>query len=88
MQGNWTVSIPLKYLILMPDNQEAKCFKFTYIRNFAPPPRIFLGGGVQKFFPPPRFFSVYAFGLDFFYLSNPSFIFCMVRQELIICALL
>ena len=29
MQGNWTVCETLKYLILMPDIQEAKCFEFT-----------------------------------------------------------
>ena len=29
MQGNWTVCVPLKYIILMPDIQEAKCFEFT-----------------------------------------------------------
>ena len=29
MQGNWTVCVPLKYLILMPDIQEAKYFEFT-----------------------------------------------------------
>ena len=29
MQGNWTVCVPLKYLILMPDIQEAKYIEFT-----------------------------------------------------------
>ena len=44
MQGNWTVCVPLKYLILMPDIQEAKYFEFT----------------VQILTPPPRMISVYA----------------------------
>ena len=29
LQGIWTECVPLKYLILMPDIQEAKCFEFT-----------------------------------------------------------
>ena len=30
LESNYcTVRVPLKYLILMPDIQEAKCFKFT-----------------------------------------------------------
>ena len=29
MQGNWTLCVPLKYQILMPNIQEAKCFEFT-----------------------------------------------------------
>ena len=47
MQGNWTVCVPLKYLILMPDIQEAKCFEFTV--QISPPP---LGGprGGKQFF--------------------------------------
>jgi len=44
MQGNWTVCVPLKYLILMPDILEAKCFEFT-VQIFAPP---FEGGGAKK----------------------------------------
>ena len=40
MQGNWTACVPLKYLILMPDILEAKCFEFT-VQIFALP----LGGG-------------------------------------------
>jgi len=32
----WTVCVPLKYLILMPDIQEAKCFEFTV--QISPPP--------------------------------------------------
>ena len=36
MQGNWTVCETLKYLILMPDIQEAKCFEFTV--QILPPP--------------------------------------------------
>ena len=35
-QINWTVCVPLKYLILMPDIQEAKCFEFTV--QILPPP--------------------------------------------------
>ena len=33
MQGNWTVCVPLKYLIFLPDIQEANCFG----ANLAPP---------------------------------------------------
>ena len=29
MQGDWTVCVPLKYLILVLDIQEAKCSEFT-----------------------------------------------------------
>ena len=29
MQGDWTECVPLKYLILIPDIQEAKFFEFT-----------------------------------------------------------
>ena len=36
MQGNWTVCVPLMYLMLMPDIQEAKCFEFTV--HILPPP--------------------------------------------------
>ena len=39
MQGNWTACVPLKYLILMPEIQEAKCFKFT-VQILPPPPYI------------------------------------------------
>ena len=37
MQGNWTVCVPLKYLLLI---QEAKCFEFTV--QIPPPPDLFL----------------------------------------------
>ena len=37
MQFNWTVCVPLKYLILIPDIQEAKCFEFTV--QICPPPK-------------------------------------------------
>ena len=47
MQGNRTVCEPLKYLILMPDNQEVKCFEFTV---FATPYELL--GGATKFGPP------------------------------------
>jgi len=43
MQGNWTVCVPLKCLILMPDIQEAKCFEFTV--QILPPPLGAPGGG-------------------------------------------
>jgi len=36
MQGNWTVCVPLMYLMLMSDIQEAKCFEFTV--HILPPP--------------------------------------------------
>ena len=36
MQGHWTVCVHLKYLILMPDIQEAKCFEFKV--QILPPP--------------------------------------------------
>ena len=36
MQSNWTECVSLKYLILMPDIQEAKCFKFKV--QIPPPP--------------------------------------------------
>ena len=36
MQGNWTLCVPLKYQILMPNIQEAKCFEFTV--QICPPP--------------------------------------------------
>ena len=58
MQGNWPVCVPLKYLILMPDIREAKCFEFP------PTPLELLGGGgkffftSRKFVSPPNFFSV------------------------------
>ena len=64
MQGHWTVCVHLKYLILMPDIQEAKCFEFTV--HILPPP--LLGGprgrGGEIYFwareilPPPRIISL------------------------------
>ena len=44
MQGNWTVCVPLKYLILMSDIQKAKFFEFT-VQMFAPPLE---GGGLKN----------------------------------------
>ena len=37
LQGNWTVCVPLKFLTLMSDIQEAKCFEFT-VQILPPPP--------------------------------------------------
>ena len=45
MQGNCTVCVPLKYLLLMPDIQEAKWVRqmlSIYSSNFAPPLDLFL----------------------------------------------
>ena len=61
---NWTVCVPLKYHILMPDIQEAKCFEFTVL--ILPSPRSSKGGGAKNISgsrifappPPPRFISV------------------------------
>ena len=63
---NWTVFVPLKYLILMPNIQEAKCFEFTVQIQPPLPPIEALGGWQKKcrayFGPPPRFISVFALG--------------------------
>ena len=53
MQGDWTVCVPLKYLIhvrLLPDIQEAKCSEFTF--QTLPPPLLGAprGGGQCKEF--------------------------------------
>ena len=62
MQGNWTVCVPLKYLILRPDIQEAKCFEFT-VQMLPPPLGAFRGGGKffgasHKFRPPYNYFCI------------------------------
>ena len=53
MQGNWTVCVPLKHLIFMPDIQEAKCFEFTV--QILPPPQELPGGG-KHVLPPQELF--------------------------------
>ena len=64
MQGNWTVCVPLKYFICMPDIQEAKCLESTV--QILPPPLGASGGRGQKisiranFAPCHIFMSVYA----------------------------
>ena len=47
MQGNWTVCVPLKYFICMPDIQEAKCLESTV--QILPPPRSFWREGAKNF---------------------------------------
>ena len=60
MQGNWTVCVPLNYLILIHDIQEAKCFEFTV--QILPLHRSSGGGGEKNCalctYCPPRFISV------------------------------
>ena len=55
MQGNWIVCVPLKYLILIPDIQEAKCFEFTV--KILPPALIVHRGGQILPPSPNRLFS-------------------------------
>ena len=67
MHGNWTVCVPLKCFILMPDIQEAKYYEFS-IQILPPPLGAPKGAGRQKHFFALRanltstleFFSVYA----------------------------
>ena len=57
--GNWTVCVPLKYLVLMPDIQEAICFKYTALLSPLGAPR---GGGKKNVAlrsPPPLHLSLY-----------------------------
>ena len=74
MQGNWTVCVPLKHLIFMPDIQEAKCFEFT-VQILPPPPRS--SQGAANMFCPPRFISVYA-------LANPPSIMKFKAKKLFV----
>ena len=72
MQGNRTVCEPLKYLILMPDNQEVKCFEFTV---FATPYELL---GVQKNFAPPQ--NYFCLRPCLIGLSQPPNVICIKKS--------
>ena len=74
MRGNRTVCEPLKYLILMSDNQEAKCFEFAV--QILPPP---LGtpGGCQKNSPPQNYFCLRPCLIG---LSQPPNVICVKKS--------
>ena len=77
MQGNWTVCVPLKYLRLRPDIQEAKCFEFT-VQMLPPPLGAFRGGAnflaLRTNFALPTIISVYALAPPPLALKLPYFL--------------
>ena len=47
LKVNWTVCVPSKYLIFMPDIQELKFSQFT-VQMLTPPPPLKAPGGVGQ----------------------------------------